>query len=475
MAEKSEAKKLQEKLTHKWNNVWEKTDDKEQKNIFEVCDRYKDFLDAGKTERESAREIIRIAIANGYISIEEAIKKGKIEIGDKIYASNKDKGVAMFIIGKEALTSGMKIVGSHIDVPRLDLKPSPLYEDSDLAFLKTHYYGGVKKYHWVSLPLALHGVVIDKDGNRKDIVIGEDLDDPVFMINDLLIHLSKDQMAKKMGEGITGEGLNILVGSIPYNDKEISEKVKLNILSILNEKYGIVEEDFTTAEFEVVPAGKSRDIGFDRSLVAAHGHDDRVCAYATLEAMLDMETPIKTAVGLYVDKEEVGSQGNTGMQSRFFEYAVSELLALQEDSYSELKLKRAMANSRVLSADVAAALNPNFPEVMEKRNAAMLGKGVVLVKYTGARGKGGCNDANAEFVSEVRHLFNANNVVWQTGELGKIDQGGGGTIAYILANYGMEVVDCGVAVMGMHSPYEVVSKADVYMTKKAYKAFMESK
>lgn len=471
---KSKAKKLQEKLTHKWKNVWEEVDEKEKKEIFEFSERYKTFLDVGKTERESAREIERQAVEAGYVSLEDAMKKGSVKAGDKIYATNKDKGVAMFIIGKEPIVNGMKIVGSHIDVPRLDLKPSPLYEDTDLAFLKTHYYGGVKKYHWVALPLALHGVVVTKDGDRKDIVIGEDENDPVFMINDLLIHLSKDQLAKKMAEGITGEGLNILVGSIPYSDDEISEKVKLNVLSILNEKYGIVEEDFVTAEFEVVPAGKSRDIGFDRSLIGAHGHDDRVCAYATLEAMLDMKSSEKTAVGLYVDKEEVGSQGNTGMQSRFFEYAVSEILALQED-YSELKLKRAMANSKVLSADVGAALNPNFPEVMEKRNAANLGKGVVLVKYTGARGKGGCNDANAEFISEVRHLFNANDIVWQTGELGKIDQGGGGTIAYILANYGMEVVDCGVAVMGMHAPYEVVSKADVYMTKKAYKAFMETK
>ncbi|MCT4661787.1 MAG: aminopeptidase [Tissierellales bacterium] len=471
---KSEAKKLQEKLTHKWKNVWEEVDEKGKKEIFEVSERYKTFLDVGKTERETAREIVKQAIADGYVSLDEVIKKGSVKTGDKIYATNKDKGVAMFIIGKEPITSGMKIVGSHIDVPRLDLKPSPLYEDTDLAFLKTHYYGGVKKYHWVAIPLALHGVVVTKDGERKDIVIGEDENDPVFMINDLLIHLSKDQLAKKMAEGITGEGLNMLVGSIPYADNEISEKVKLNVLSILNEKYGIVEEDFVTAEFEVVPAGKARDIGFDRSLVGAHGHDDRVCAYATLEAMLDMKGSEKTAVGLYVDKEEVGSQGNTGMQSRFFEYAVSEILALQED-YSELKLKRAMANSKVLSADVGAALNPNFPEVMEKRNAANLGKGVVLVKYTGARGKSGCNDANAEFISEVRHLFNDQGIVWQTGELGKIDQGGGGTIAYILANYGMEVVDCGVAVMGMHAPYEVVSKADVYMTKKAYKAFMETK
>ncbi|WP_425446552.1 aminopeptidase [Dethiothermospora halolimnae] len=475
MTEKSKGKKLQEKLTHKWNNVWEKLDEKETKKLFDFNDEYKVFLDKGKTERESAQEIIRMAKENGYINIEEAIEKGmKIEPGMKIYANNKDKGVAMFVIGKEDLTKGMNIVGSHIDAPRIDLKQFPLYEDGELGMLKTHYYGGVRKYQWVALPLALHGVVIKSNGEKINVVIGEDEKDPVFMITDLLPHLAKDQAAKKLSEGITGEGLNIIIGSVPYEEKDLSDKIKLNVLNILNEKYGIEEEDFTTAEFEAVPAGKARDIGLDRSLIAAHGHDDRVCAFTSLKAVLGIETPNRTAVGLFVDKEEIGSVGNTGMQSRFFENAVAELIGLSDENYSELKTRRALANSRVLSADVAAGFDPNFPEVLDKRNAAFMGKGITLVKYTGARGKGGCNDANSEYISDVRRIFNENDIVWQMSELGKVDQGGGGTIAYILANYGMEVVDCGVPVLSMHAPYEIVSKADVYMTYKGYKAFYEA-
>lgn len=470
MTDKKEGKQLQEKLTHKWVNAWEKNENNNE--VFTVGEEYKSFLDNGKTERESAREIIRIAKENGYISLDEVIEKNiSITPGLKIYSNNKDKGVVMFVIGEEDITKGMNIIGSHLDAPRIDLKQFPLYEDSEMALLKTHYYGGIKKYQWVSLPLALHGVVIKNNGEKIDIVIGEDDNDPIFMITDLLPHLAKDQMAKKLGEGITGEGLNIIIGSIPFVEEGLNDKIKLNILKILNEKYDITEEDFTTAELEMVPAGKSRDVGLDRGLISAHGHDDRVCAFTTLKAILDIEKPKTTSVGLFVDKEEVGSMGNTGMQSKFFENVVSEIVNLCSDVYSELKTKRALANSRVLSADVAAAFDPNYPDVLDKRNAPYVGKGITLVKYTGARGKGGCNDANAEFIADIRKIFNENEIIWQMGELGKVDQGGGGTIAYILANYGMEVVDCGVPVLSMHAPYEIVSKIDVYMTYKGYRAF----
>ena len=472
MENNSIGKKLQEALTHKWKNVWEYVDDEERNKIFEINEEYKSFLDKAKTEREAVKEIINMATENGYISLEEVIEKGiRPTPGMKIYANNKDKSIVLFVIGKEKLEKGMHIVGSHLDSPRLDLKQFPLYEEEALALLKTHYYGGIKKYQWVTLPLALHGVVINDKGEKIEVVIGEDEKEPVFFITDLLPHLGKDQMEKKMSEGITGEGLNILVGSIPYNDKDINEKVKLNILKILNDKYGIKEEDFTTAEFQAVPAGKARDVGLDRSMVAGYGQDDRVCAFTSLRAILDVESPNKTAVALFVDKEEIGSVGNTSMESKFFENVVSELVNLTEENYSELIVKRALANSSVLSADTVGAFDPNYPEVMDKRNSPYLGKGIVLVKYTGARGKSGCNDANSEYIAKIRRIFNDNKVIWQMGELGKVDQGGGGTIAYILANYGMEVVDCGVSLLSVHAPYEIASKADVYMAYKGYKAF----
>ncbi|QQY79259.1 aspartyl aminopeptidase [Keratinibaculum paraultunense] len=468
----AKGKELQKNLTHKWENVWEVLEEDEQKKVFEVGEGYKEFLDKGKTEREAAKEIIRIAEQNGYISIDEVIdKKIKPTPGMKIYANNKGKSIALFVIGKEKFEKGMHIVGSHIDAPRLDLKQFPLYEDSGLALCKTHYYGGIKKYQWVTLPLALHGVIIREDGEKIDINIGEDEKDPVFFITDLLPHLAKDQMQKKMDEGITGEGLNLLVGSIPYKDEEIDEKVKLNVLNILHEKYGIKEEDFTSAELEVVPAGKAKDVGIDRSMVGAYGQDDRACAYTSLRAILDVENPNKTAAALFVDKEEIGSVGNTGMESRFFENVVSELIALTEDNYSELIVKRALANSWVLSADTFGGFDPNYPDVLDKLNSPYIGKGVTLVKYTGARGKSGSNDANSEYLFKIRSIFNENDVVWQMGELGKVDQGGGGTIAYILANYGMEVVDCGVPLLSVHAPFEISSKADIYMTYKGYNAF----
>lgn len=459
-------------LLHTFRNVWENADEAQTKEIFSLNDEYKKFLDRGKTERECARDIVKMAQENGYVSVESVIEAGqKIEPGMKIYALNRDKSIILFVVGKEPIEKGMRIVGGHIDSPRLDLKPFPLYEDSGIAMFKTHYYGGVRKYQWASIPLAMHGVVMNKNGEKINICIGEDADDPVLFITDLLPHLAKDQNQKKLGEAITGEGLNLLVGTIPASDEE-KDKVKTNVMRLLNEKYGIEEIDFTSAELEIVPAGKARDVGFDRSMISAYGHDDRVCSFAGVKAILETENPTYTAVGMFMDKEEVGSMGNTGSESRYFENMVAELIALQADQYSDLLVRRSLSATKVLSADVCAAFDPNYPEVSDKRNTSFIGNGVQITKYTGARGKAGCNDANAEFVSEVRNLFDANDIVWQIGELGKVDQGGGGTIAYILANAGAEVVDCGTPMLSMHAPYEIVSKADVYMTYKAYKAFM---
>ncbi|ABR49279.1 peptidase M18, aminopeptidase I [Alkaliphilus metalliredigens QYMF] len=472
MAERISGKKRQEQLTKMSYNAWEQLADGELERVFEFGEIYKKFMDQGKTERECVDEIIAQARERGFVSLDEVMGRGIVKPGDRIYAENKGKAVALFVIGNEGLEKGMRIIGSHLDAPRLDLKAVPLYEEGGLALLKTHYYGGVKKYHWVATPLALHGVLIKKNGEKLSIVIGEDDQDPVFYISDLLPHLAKDQMAKKMGEGITGEELNVIIGNIPYQGDDIDEKVKLNILDLLNEKYGIDEEDFTVAEIEIVPAGKSRDVGLDRSMIAAHGHDDRVCSFAACQAVLEISNPKDTIVGLFVDKEEVGSMGNTGMESMFFENVVAELLNL-EGTTSYLGLRRSMSNSKVLSGDVTAGFDPNFPDVLDKRNASFIGKGVTLTKYTGVKGKSGSNDANAEFLSEVRSIFNSSDVTWQVGELGKVDQGGGGTIAYILANYGAEVVDCGTPMLSMHAPIELISKVDLYMTYKAYKAFYQ--
>ena len=460
-----------ENLKKEYDLVWEKLDEKGIKNVMEFSEGYKKFMDASKTEREATCEIVKMAELKGFKNFKDAIKEKSLKAGDKVYAVNKGKGVALFVIGKEPMENGLNIVGSHIDSPRLDLKSNPLYEDEGFALLKTHYYGGLKKYQWVTIPLAVHGVIFKKNGEKLNVVIGEDDKDPVLYISDLLIHLSQEQMEKKVSKAIEGEDLNILFGSIPIKDKEAKERVKLNILKLLNEKYGIEEEDFVTAELEVVPAGKSRDVGFDRSMVMAYGHDDRICAYTSLKAMLDVENPTRTLTALFVDKEEIGSVGATGMHSKFFENTVAELINIGKD-YSDIKLRRALANSKMLSSDVSAAFDPTYPSVNEKRNAAFAGKGIVINKYTGSRGKGGCNDANAEFMANVRDIFNANNVAWQTGELGKVDAGGGGTIAYILAQYDMEVVDCGVALLSMHAPWEIASKADIYETYRAYKAFL---
>lgn len=466
-----ETKEL-EKLSKDYELVWDKLNDGEMKELFAFSERYKKFMDLSKTERESSDEIVKYAENKGFYNLEDAIAKcRKINSGDKVYAVNKGKGVAMFVIGKEVFDKGMNIVGSHIDSPRMDLKQNPLYEDGGFSMLDTHYYGGIKKYQWVTIPLALHGVIVKKGGEKINIVIGEDDNEPVLYISDLLIHLAGKQMGKKLSEGIEGENLNILFGSIPLNDKDAKNRVKLNTLRLLNEKYGITEEDFTTAELEVVPAGRSRDVGFDRSMVMAYGHDDRICAYTSLEAICEMNNPEKTCVALFVDKEEIGSVGATGMHSRFFENSVAEIMELA-GQYNELKLRRALANSKMLSSDVSAADDPNFPGVIEKKNGAYFGKGIVVTKYTGSRGKSGSNDANAEFLGEVRDIFNSNGITWQTAELGRVDEGGGGTIAYILAEYGMEVVDCGVALLSMHAPWEIASKADIYETYRAYKAFL---
>lgn len=463
-------------LKFEFKNVWKNISDSQYSELMAYGERYMSFMDSSKTERLCAKEIIRLAVENGYKPLEEVLRTKDITEGTKIYLNNKDKSVALMVIGKEDMEKGMSILGAHIDSPRLDLKQFPLYEEGNMALLKTHYYGGVKKYQWTCIPLSLHGVIFTKDGTKVDISIGEEIDEPVFYINDLLIHLSADQMQKKLSEAVTGEQLNIVIGHNAALDKENpdeKELIKHNILKMLKSKYNIAEEDFMIAELEIVPADKSRHVGLDKSMIAAHGHDDRVCAYAALEAILHTEKPSKTIAALFVDKEEIGSVGNSSMSSRFFENMVAEIMNLQ-DGYSDIKLRRAFANSKVLSADVTAGFDPTFPEVMDKKNSAMVGHGVCISKYTGSRGKGGCNDANAEFLSELRTIFNENEVIWQIGELGKVDQGGGGTIAYILANYGAEVVDCGVPVLSMHAPMELVSKADIYMTYKAYKSFLNN-
>ncbi|MGB9780032.1 aminopeptidase [Caldanaerobacter sp.] len=464
--EEKDLKEIEKRFGYKNVNAWTRISEEEKKRVFEFAEGYKEFMTECKTERETAEKIIKIAEEHGFIDIE---KVTNLKPGSKVYYNNKGKSVVLAVIGKESMQKGIKAVASHIDSPRIDLKPNPLYEEGGLALFKTHYYGGIKKYQWVTIPLALHGVVIKSNGEKINIVVGEDEGDPVLYITDLLPHLGKDQMEKKASEAVTGEALNALVGSMPLSE-EVS--VKPNILKYLNEKYGIVEEDLLSAELELVPAYKPRDVGFDRSMIAAYGQDDRVSAYTSLKAILEIGVPERTAVAIFADKEEVGSMGNTGLQSRFFENVIAEILEKYEGS-TDIKLRRLMANSEMLSADVNAAFDPTYPEVSEKQNTAYLGNGVCITKYTGSRGKAGANDANAEFVGKVRRLFNENGVIWQVGELGKVDMGGGGTVAQYAANYGMEVLDCGVALLSMHAPYELSSKVDVYMAYRAYKVFME--
>lgn len=453
-------------------NPWLKYQGEKREELFEFCKGYIDYMSICKTERECVLTSIHMAKAFDFRDLKEIIeKKESLKQGDKVYLNNKDKTLALFIIGEEPMEKGLRILGAHIDSPRLDLKQNPLYEDTNLAMMETHYYGGVKKYQWVTLPLALHGVVVKKDGTKIDVVIGEDDKDPVVGISDLLIHLSQDQLQKKANAVIEGEDLNILVGSIPLEGTE-KDAVKANILNILKEKYDFEEEDFVSAEIEVVPAGRAREYGLDRSMIMAYGQDDRVCAYTSLMAMLDVDKTKYTSVVLLVDKEEVGSNGATGMHSKFFENAVAEVMD-RLGEYSSLKLRRTLANSKMLSSDVSAAFDPNYPSVMEKKNSAYFGKGIVFNKYTGAKGKAGCNDANPEYIAWLRNIMDKNDVVYQTAELGKVDQGGGGTIAYILAEYNMEVIDCGVALQNMHAPWEIASKLDIYETMRGYKAFLE--
>lgn len=456
-----------------YNSAWPTYTEEDKKALFAYGKRYIDFISNNKTERECVRQMVREAEANGYKNLEDLIANGTaIGAGDKIYANYKDKTLVMYCVGTQPITKGLNILGAHLDSPRLDLKPNPLYEDSDFAMLKTHYYGGIKKYQWVTMPLAIHGVVAKKDGSVVDIVIGEDLEDPVVGISDILPHLGKEQAAKKIGEAITGEDLNICLGTIPLEGVE-KDKVKAYILQLLNEKYGMVEEDFVSAEIQIVPAGPARDYGLDRSMVIGYGQDDRVCGYASFEAQLEVKNPERTTVCILVDKEEIGSVGASGMHSKFFENTLAELLELSGET-SHLNVRRTLARSRMLSSDVTAGHDPNYPAILEKNNAAYFGKGVVFNKYTGSGGKSGSNEANAEYVAQLRRIMEENNVIWQTSELGRIDLGGGGTIAYILANYGMDVIDCGVPVHSMHAPWEVTSKIDLYEMRKAYIAFLKS-
>lgn len=458
-------------------DVWLTYTEEQRKELNALSEDYKAFLDKGKTERECVQESVRQAEAAEYVSLDTVIaEKRALHPGDKVYATCMGKAIALFHIGTKPLEKGMNILGAHIDSPRLDLKQNPLYEDEGQALLDTHYYGGIKKYQWVALPLALHGVIAKKDGTVENIVLGEDPSDPVFCISDLLPHLGADQMAKKASAVIAGEDLNVLVGSEPLANVEKEkekEAVKANVLRLLKGKYDMEEEDFLSAEIEVVPAGAARDLGFDRSMILAYGQDDRICAYTSLAAQLAIEAPETTAVCLLVDKEEIGSVGATGMHSRFFENTVAEIMNCL-GQYSELAVRRALAVSNMLSSDVSAAFDPNYASVSEKKNAAYFGRGLVFNKYTGSRGKSGSNDASAEYMASMRRVMDEAGVAWQTAELGKVDQGGGGTIAYISANYGMNVIDSGIAILSMHAPWEVASKADIYEARKGYEAFLRN-
>ncbi len=456
--------------------TWNGYSEDELRELSEISERYKHCLDEGKTERECASLVIREAERAGYRELGEYIKKGaQLRPGDRIYAVCMNKTVALFNIGRKPLTEGMNILGAHVDSPRLDIKQNPLYEAEGMAYFDTHYYGGIKKYQWVTQPLAIHGVVCKKDGTTVEVRVGEDRDDPVFVITDLLVHLSAKQMEKSASSVIDGEGLDVLIGNRPASElgEKKEEAVKENVLALLGEKYGITAEDFASAELEVVPAGCARDLGFDRSMILAYGQDDRVCAFTSLFAMLETDAPERTACTLLVDKEEIGSVGATGMHSRFFENTLAEILALcGEKDY--IALKRALANSTMLSSDVSAGYDPLYAEAFEKRSSAFISRGISFNKFTGSRGKSGSNDAGAEYLALIRKIMDDAGVRYQFSELGKVDVGGGGTIAYIMANYGMQVIDSGVAVLSMHAPYEVTSKADVYEAVKCYRAFLKN-
>ena len=454
-------------------NVWKNYNEKEKEELEKLCADYMQFLSDCKTERECVKDIVQRAKLAGYKSLEEVMEqKKRLKSGDKVYAVCMQKAVALFCIGTEPMEKGLNILGAHIDSPRLDVKQNPLYEDGDMAYLDTHYYGGIKKYQWVTLPLAIHGVVVKKDGSSVQIHIGEKEEDPVFCVSDLLIHLAGEQMEKKAGKVIEGENLDLLVGSIPLESEE-KDAVKKGVLAILSKEYGMEEEDFISAELEIVPAGKARELGFDRSMILSYGQDDRVCAFTSLDAMLAVDAPKRNSCCLLVDKEEIGSVGATGMRSRFFENSLAEVMALTGE-YQELTLRRALKNSKMLSSDVNAGFDPLYAASFDKKNASYCGSGMVISKYTGSRGKSGSNDANAEYLAQLRNIFDQNHAHYQTAELGKVDAGGGGTIAYIAALYGMNVIDCGVAVLSMHAPWEVTSKADVYEAQRCYVAFLQN-
>ncbi len=458
---------LEKNLFMKKENGWETVDESKKEEIFKFSNGYMNFLNKAKTEREFIQETIKLARENGYKDIMEF---QKLQSGDKIYFINREKSMYLAIIGTESIESGLHIIGSHVDSPRLDLKPNPLYEDTDMAYLKTHYYGGIKKYQWTTIPLSLHGVIVKSNGEKITVNIGEDDNDPIFTITDLLPHLAQEQMEKKLKNGIDGEDLNLLVGSIPYKDEKAKEKVKLNILNILNQKYGITEADFQSSELEIIPAFKARSLGFDSSMVAAYGQDDKVCAYTSLAAMMTLQNVKNTAVCILSDKEEIGSMGNTGMESHMFDFFISEILNKLEINKPNL-LDKVFCFSKMLSSDVDAGYDPIYASVSDKLNAGFLGKGISLNKYTGARGKSGASDANAEYVAWIRNILERNDIKYQIAELGKVDIGGGGTIAYILANKGADVIDCGVPVLSMHAPYEVTSKFDIYSAFETYKTF----
>ena len=458
---------LKEKLFNKKKVGWENLDTRRKEEIFNFCKDYMDFLNKAKTEREFVKEAKKIADLNGFKDLSEY---DTLNAGDRVYFINRNKSMYLAIIGQEKMETGLHIIGSHVDSPRLDLKPNPLYEDTGFAYFKTHYYGGIKKYQWTTIPLSIHGVIVKPNGEKIEVNIGENESDPIFTITDLLPHLAMDQMEKKLKNGIDGEDLNLLIGSIPFDGEKLSEKVKLNILNILNQKYGIVEADLLSSELELVPAFKARSLGFDSSMVAAYGQDDKICAYASFAAMMNLENVKNTAVCILADKEEIGSMGNTGMESHMFDYFISELLNKTGENRVNL-LDKVFCYSKMLSSDVDAGFDPIYASVSDKTNAGLLGKGISLNKYTGARGKSGASDANAEYVAWIRNLLEKYDIKYQLAELGKVDIGGGGTIAYILANKGVDVIDCGVPLLSMHSPYEVTSKFDIYEAFRTYKAF----
>lgn len=459
------AEQLKDRLYYKRKNGRLVSSDETLNKADEYCEGYKSFLNKAKTEREAVKAATEMAKANGF---SEFCRGKTYKAGDKVYINNRGKTLALAVIGEQPVEQGVNITAAHIDSPRLDLKPNPLYEDTDLALFKTHYYGGIKKYQWTAVPLSLHGVFVLKDGTVKEVSIGENENEPKFVINDLLPHLASEQIKRPLNEGVKGEELNVLVGSHPFKDDKGSELVKLNILKLLNEKYGVTEEDFLSAELEMVPAAKSTDIGFDRSLIGSYGQDDRVCAYPALTAVLEVEKPEKTALAILTDKEEIGSCGNTGLESDFLRFVIGDLAKMQNGDPTV-----ALRNSKCLSADVNAGLDPTFQDVMEKKNASFLNYGVVVTKYTGARGKSGTSDASAEYVAQIRNMLDNAGIIWQTGELGKVDIGGGGTVAMFIANMGVDVVDLGVPVLSMHAPFETTAKFDVYMCYRAMYEFMK--